>query len=320
MMAAWKIGPPIATGNTVVLKPSETTPVTALMLAERSAGVLPAGVLNVVTGSRDTGRALVDHPIPELVSATGSVRTGIEISQAVAPALKRVHLELGGKAPAVVLADVDVDHTAAELAAAAIENAGQNCIAATRVLVARPIYDRFRTAFVAAMAAKRYGAPGEADVDYGPLNSAAHLERVEGFIARLPAHAKILTGGTADRRDGGYYFPPTVIDGLRQDDEAVQNEIFAPVVTLQAWDDLDEAVTLANGVPYGLAASIWTESHKTALALSARLDAGQITINGHGFQGPELPNGGFKASGHGNDMSVFAIDDYTRVKHVASVL
>ena len=319
LMAVWKFGPALAAGNTVVLKPSDSTPVTTSMLGSIAAEVLPAGVFNVVVGDRDTGRALVEHPIPALISVTGSVRAGMEVSASAATDLKRVHLELGGKAPVVVFGDVDVDAVAADVAAAGLINAGQDCAAGCRVLVHESIHDAFVERLVEQVRGKTYGPPHE-DVDLGPLNNANQLERVLGFLERVPAHAAVRCGGEADRRDGGYYVQPTVVTGLRQDDEHIQNEIFGPVVTVQPFTSEAEAVRLANDVNYGLAASVWTTDYETALRVSADLDFGQVWVNCHLIQPAELPNGGYKHSGHGNDLSFFALDDYTRVKQVTSAL
>jgi betaine-aldehyde dehydrogenase len=319
LMAVWKFGPALAAGNTVVLKPSDTTPVTASMLGEIAAELLPPGVFNVVLGDRDTGRALVSHPAPALISVTGSVRAGMEVAAAAAPDLKRVHLELGGKAPVLVFDDVDVAAVAADVAAAGLINAGQDCAAACRVLVQDTVHDEFVTHLVAASKATAYGPPHE-EVWFGPLNNAAQHARVLGFLDRLPAHASVQTGGVADPRDGGFYLQPTVVTGLRQHDEMVQHEVFGPVQTVQPFASEAQALAMANGVPYGLAASVWTASHERALRVSADLDFGQVWVNCHLVQPAELPNGGYKHSGHGNDLSVFAIDDYTRVKQVTSAV
>jgi betaine-aldehyde dehydrogenase len=319
LMAVWKFGPALAAGNTVVLKPSDSTPVTTSMLGEIAAEHLPAGVFNVVVGDRDTGRALVEHPAPALISVTGSVRAGMEVSASAAPSLKRVHLELGGKAPAVVFDDVDVPDAAAKVLAAGLTNSGQDCAAACRVIVHERIHDEFAEALVDAAKAVRYGPPS-ADVDMGPLNNANQLDRVSGFLDRAPSHASVRTGGSADRRDGGYYYQSTVVVGLRQDDEMIQSEIFGPVVTVQSFRDDAEALAMANGVNYELAASVWTRDYETALRMSGDLDFGQVWVNCHLVQPAELPNGGYKHSGHGNDLSFFALDDYTRVKQVTSAL
>lgn len=319
-MGVWKFGPAIAAGNTVVLKPSDTTPVTTLMAAAIIGEVLPPGVLNVVAGDRDTGRLLVSHPIPQLVSITGSERAGIEVSTSAAKDLKRVSLELGGKAPALVFDDVDVEETASAIAAAGFVNAGQDCEAATRVLVADAVYDDFIDRLVAHAKTCAYGPPTQADTTYGPLNSAAQLAKVEGFMDRLADHAKVLTGGKADRIGGGYFFEPTVVAGVEQDDEIVQEEVFGPVITVQRFSSEEQAVRLANDVRFGLAASIWTKDHDRILRISDALDFGKVWVNCHLIVAAEMPNTGYKHSGHGNDLSALAIEEYTRVKHVMSAV
>jgi betaine-aldehyde dehydrogenase len=322
MMAVWKFGPALAAGNTVVLKPADTTPVTTAMLGSIAAEHLPPGVLNIVIGDRDTGRALVEHPVPALISVTGSTRAGMEVSASAATDLKKVHLELGGKAPVLVFPDLDpaaLDDAAVKIAEAGLSNAGQDCAAGCRVLVHESIHDAFVDRLVEAVKATTYGPPDE-DVEIGPVNSAAALDRVLGFLDRVPAHATVRCGGAADRRDGGFYVQPTVITGLRQNDEHVQSEIFGPVLTVQSFTDEAHALALANDVAYGLAASVWTRDHETALRVSSDLDFGQVWINCHLIQPAELPNGGFKHSGHGNDLSLFSLDDYTRVKQVTSAL
>jgi betaine-aldehyde dehydrogenase len=319
-MGVWKFGPALAAGNTVVLKPSDTTPISTLMAAAIIGEILPAGVLNVVAGDRDTGRALIAHPIPQLVSVTGSERAGIEVSVAAAADLKRVSLELGGKAPALVFGDVNVEETAKAVGAAGFLNAGQDCEAATRVLVAEEVYDEFVRCLVAHAKTVKYGPPHEPGVAYGPLNSAAHLGKVEGFIERLPDHASVLAGGKADRRGGGYFFEPTVIEGVRQDDEIVQEEVFGPVVTVQRFATEEEALRLANDVRFGLAASVWTKNHDRVLRVSEALDFGKVWVNCHLVVAAEMPNTGYKHSGHGNDLSALAIEEYTRVKHVMSAV
>lgn len=317
MMAVWKIAPALAAGNTIVLKPSETTPVSTLLLAEIAAEHLPAGVLNVVCGDRDTGRALVAHERPDMVAITGSVRAGMEVASAASADVKRVHLELGGKAPVVVFDDADVAAAAEGIAAAGYYNAGQDCTAATRVLVHEKVAGAFTEALADAARGTRTGAPDDPRAAYGPVNNAAQLERVLGFVERLPAHATVETGGN---RVGttGYFHEPTVVSGLRQDDEAVQTEIFGPVITVQTFADEAEAVRLANGVKYGLSSSVWTTDHATALRLSRALDFGVVWINTHIPFVAEMPHGGFKHSGYGKDLSMYGFEDYTRIKHVMS--
>jgi betaine-aldehyde dehydrogenase len=319
MMAVWKWAPAIAAGNTVVLKPSDTTPATTTWMAEVMAEFLPAGVFNVVCGDRDTGRALVDHATPQMVSITGSVRAGMEVATNAAKDLKKVHLELGGKAPVVVFADADLAAAAEAIAIAGFFNAGQDCTAATRVMVEASAYDDF-VALLGQQARENIatGGPTE-DVLYGPVNNANQLARVKGFIERTPSHAKIVAGGTQVDRPG-YFWNPTVVAGLHQDDEMIQNEIFGPVITIQKFVDEKEAVRFANGVAYGLASSVWTSNHSRAMRMAKAFDFGCVWINTHIPLVAEMPHGGFKHSGYGKDLGSYGFEDYTRIKHVMTNL
>ncbi|MGW3679732.1 gamma-aminobutyraldehyde dehydrogenase [Streptomyces prasinus] len=319
MMAVWKFAPAIAAGNTVVLKPSDTTPASTVLLAEILGSVLPTGVFNVVCGDRDTGRMMVEHETPAMASITGSVRAGMQVAESASKDLKRVHLELGGKAPVVVFEDTDIAKAVEDISVAGFFNAGQDCTAATRVLVHESIHDEFVTALAKAATDTKTGAPDDEDVLFGPLNNARQLAQVEGFVDRLPAHARVEAGG---RRvgDKGFFFAPTVVSGLRQDDEIVQKEVFGPVITVQTFADEDQAVAYANGVEYALASSVWTKDHSRAMRMSKKLDFGCVWINTHIPLVAEMPHGGFKKSGYGKDLSAYGFDDYTRIKHVMTSL
>jgi betaine-aldehyde dehydrogenase len=317
MMMVWKIAPALAAGNCIVLKPSDTTPASTTLFAEMCQEFLPPGVFNVVTGDRDTGRAVVDHAIPQLVAITGSVRAGMEVAASAAKQVKRVHLELGGKAPVIVFDDADVEAAAEAIAGAGYFNAGQDCTAATRVIAAPGVHDDFLAALTEQAKKTRTGMPDDEDVLYGPLNNANQLAHVSGMVDRLPDHAQVSAGG---KRQGekGYFYEPTVLSGLRQSDEQIQSEIFGPVITVQKFSDEAEALAWANGVEYGLASSVWTKDHARALRMSRSLDFGCVWINTHIPIVAEMPHGGFKHSGYGKDLSMYGLEDYTRIKHVMS--
>ena len=318
-MAVWKVAPAIAAGNTTVLKPSDTTPSSTLLLAEVAAEFLPAGVLNVITGDRTTGGLMIDHRTPQMVSITGSVRAGMEVARAAANDLKRVHLELGGKAPVIVFDDADIESAAAGIGGAGYFNAGQDCTAATRVLVHASVHDEFVAALAAwARANAATGAPDSGSY-FGPVNNANQLERVTGIIDSLPSNAHVELGG-ARQGDTGYFYPATIVTGLKQTDDAIQNEIFGPVITVQSFTDERQALEWANGVQYGLSSSVWTKDHSRAMRFAKHLDFGCVWINTHIPLVAEMPHGGFKHSGYGKDLSSYGFEDYTRVKHVMSYI